>query len=186
MNFFTYIKNLLQLILSPKHAWMDINADDDTMDTITRRGMYPLMAVMLVSVFIRPLYRSGTYSVEALLQTALVQFVALFVAFFAGRLAMDTMLPKYNSTHSPDIIATGTVAAYITGIMTLIQILENLLPVELTVTQLLPLLAAVILWKAAPYLDIEENSEAVFMVPATLALIGPVILINIVMTALIN
>lgn len=186
MNLLIFLKNILQLILSPSNAWKDIEREETPVEAITRRGLYPTMAVMLVSVFIRPVYHIVQFDLVKLLQTALIQFVALFLAFFAGKYVIERSLPQYNESGESDPIAGGTVAAYGTGLMTIIQIIENLIPVQLAVIQLLPAFATVCIWKSARYLDIAPRYEAPFMIKSILALIAPVIVINLLMSYLIN
>lgn len=186
MNVFGFLKNILQLVLSPVHGWRDIGEEDRDVDLVVSRGMFPLMAIMLLTVFVRPMYGIQTFDLVSLLQIALIQFVALYVSFYAGRTVMDNYLSRYNTTGDRDPIAADMVAAYITGLMTLIQIIENLLPVELVVLQILPLFAAIILWKAAEYMDLEPENENRFMCIAATALILPVVIINMIMSYLIG
>lgn len=186
MNLLNYLKNILQLILSPSNAWRDIEREETPVDIITRHGLYPTMAIMLLSVFIKPLYHTGDFDLVKLLQIALVQFVALYIAFFAGKFVIEHNLPSYNETAENDPVAAGTVAAYGTGLMTIIQLIENIIPVHLAVIQLLPAFAAICVWKSAEYLDLQPRREAPFMILTVIALIGPVIAINIIMSFLIS
>lgn len=181
-----FLRNILQLVLAPSQAWKDIENEDTLPETLTSRGLYPMMALMLVTVFIRPLYGIGDFDLIRLLQTALVQFVALFIALYAGRSVMEHFLPSYNATAERDPIATYTVAIYGTGLMVLIQMIENLLPIELTVIQLLPAFAAVCIWKSDKYLDLRPQGEVPFMIISILSLIAPVILINMLMSFLMS
>lgn len=186
MNLLIFLKNIIQLILSPTNAWKDIRHEETPVDKTTRSGLYPLMAVMLLSVFIRPLYGHEDFDTVKLLQTALVQFVALYIALYTSRNLIEHYLPQYNLTGEKDPIAAGTVSVYGTGLMTLIQIVENLIPVQLTVIQMLPAFAAVCIWKAADYLDVDPRKEYIMMIIAVLSLIAPVIIINILMSNLIS
>ena len=186
MTFPIFLKNIVQLILAPSNAWKDIQLEEKPFDVVVSRGLYPLMAIMLVSVFIRPIYGIEDFDLVKLLQQALVQFVALFVALYAGRNIIEHYLPIYNCTGENDPIAVGNVVAYGTGLMTVIQLIENLIPVELTVLQLLPAFAAVCIWQADKYLDVERKNEMVFMLICVLSLILPVILINLLMSLVIN
>lgn len=186
MTILNFFRNIIQLVLSPANAWHDIEKEEIPVDNAVSRGLYPLMAIMLLTVFIRPLYSHFDFDLVRLLQTALVQFIALFVAMYAARNIMDHFLPKYNNTGENDPVAVGNVAVYGTGLMTLIQIVENLLPVELTVIQLLPALAAVCIWHADDYLDISKKGEIPFMLITVCSLILPVIFINMLMSFIIN
>ena len=40
-----YLKNILQLILSPTKGWEDISAAVENPDTVAAKGYYPLLAV---------------------------------------------------------------------------------------------------------------------------------------------
>lgn len=186
MTLLLFLKNIVQLILSPVNAWRDIQREEGPFDVVFSKGLYPLMAVMLISVFIRPIYGFEDFDLVTLLQVALTEFVALFVGLYAGRNIMDHFLPLYNCTGQNDPVAVGNVAAYGTGLMTLIQIAENLIPIELTVLQMLPALAAICIWKADKYLDVDPKHEVTFMLIATCSLILPVVLINLVLSVIIN
>lgn len=186
MSLLFFLKNILQLILAPSNGWEDIQREEQPVETVTSRGLYPLMAIMLLTVFVRPLYSIEKFELVSMLQIALVQFVALFVALYGSRTIMEHYLPVYNATGQSDPVAVGNVAVYGTGLMTVIQIVENLIPIELTVIQMLPAFAAICVWKAAPYLDIERNRETKFMLICVASLILPVILINVLMSMFIN
>ncbi|MCH5220440.1 MAG: hypothetical protein J1F20_07705 [Muribaculaceae bacterium] len=186
MNLLIFFKNIIQIVLSPVNGWKDIEKEDIPVETSIQRGLYPLMAVMLLTVFIRPLYGIMDFNLITLLQIALGQFIALFASLYISKSVMEHFLPTYNSSGENDPIAVGNVATYGTGVMTLIQIIENILPVELTVIQLLPAFAAVCIWKSGKYLDIEREGEIQFMLIAIAALILPVIIINFFMHFLIE
>lgn len=182
----SFLKNILQIILSPINGWRDIASAESPIEVITSRGLYPLMAIMLLSVFIRPIYSLFQFDLVVLLQTALIQFVAIFAALFAGKTLMANLLPKYNITGAEDSYACDTVAVYTIGIITIIQIFENMLPVELTIMQFLPILVIIPLWKSAEYLEVEKEHESMFMSAAAASLILPVIGLNFVMSYLIG
>lgn len=181
-----FLKNILQLILSSKHAWRDIAADKTPLETVSSRGLYPLMAVMLLTIFIRPIYGLLKFDLVLLLQTALIQFVAIFAALYIGKTVLANLLPKYNISGAEDIEAADTVTVYTVGIITIIQIFENLLPVELTITQFLPVLAIIPLWKSAEYLEIEHEHETMVMAAASASIILPIIVLNFAMSYLIG
>lgn len=185
MSFLRFLKNLLQLFLSPKHAWDDIDREQTPVNIAIERGLYPLMAIMLLTVFIHPIYGLGNSDLTSLLQKALAQFVALFIGLYGGRTIMEHFLSHYNYTGENDPIAVGNVATYGTGLMTVLQIAENLIPVQLTITNLLPAFAAVCIWKADKYLDIDQRYEIKYMLICILSLIAPVVLINLLMSYII-
>lgn len=180
-----FLKNLLQLLLSPIHAWQDIADEDADTETIASKGLYPLMAIMLITAVLNGFFAIGHFDLIRQLQIAMTQFIALYVAMYIGRMVMETFLPDYNMTGDSDPIGAATVAIYLTGIMTIIQIVENLIPVELIVMKFLPAFAALILWKAEKYLDLQPERAGYFMLIAICALILPVILINVIISYLI-
>lgn len=186
MTFIGFLKNILQLSLSPSNGWKDIESQGVPVDTLTSRGLYPLMAIMLLSVFIQPLYGFESFDLVNLLQIALIQFIALYIALYSGKNLIQHYLPEYNETGESDPMAASTVAVYGTALMTVIQIVENLLPFELTVIKLLPVLAAICLWKSDRYLDINKSKEFPFMIIILTSLILPVILINLLMSIIVD
>lgn len=186
MSLLLFLKNILQLVLSPTNGWKDIEDADMPFERLISTGLYPLMSVMLLSVFIRPLYGFEDFNLIELLQAAVIQFVALFVTLYASRAIMEHYLPVYNATGQHDPVAVGNVAVYGTGLLTVIQLIENLVPIELTVMQLLPALDAVCIWKSERYLDVEKGNEVRFMLICVTSLIAPVILINLIVSAFIS
>ena len=175
----------MQLMLSPSHAWEDISAEDASPEKLISTGLYPMMAIMLVTAIVNGVFAIGSFDIVRQLQIAIAQFIALFVALYVGRTVIETFLPRYNESGENDPVGATTVAVYATGIMTVIQIVENLIPVELIVIKFLPAFAALIVWKAQTYLDLVPERSGYFMVIAIGALIVPVLLVNLVMGLLI-
>ncbi len=166
-----FLKNLLQLILSPEHGWEEISFDGKEPDKLASEGMYPLFAIMGATSFVQGFYEP-TFDVGQQLQSAMVKFVALLVAYFAGMALMEIFVGKM-STKDVSIKNTKTVALYIISLLAVIQIVENFVPVDFTVIKVLPLFLIIVVYHSMSYLSIDTSRAAHYVLATMAALILP-------------
>jgi hypothetical protein len=181
-NVFRFLKNILQLILSPVHGWEEISYDGAQVDKLTAEGLYPLMGLAAATAFVQGFY-DVEFSLMRLIQTALAIFIVLFISFWFGRSMMETFLEKYTEKE-PGTLVGGTVAVYTSALLCLIQIFNNFMPVELPILMLLPTFIIIIIWNADQYLSIAKDMRGQFLGFATLVLIAPSIALNYILSLL--
>lgn len=178
-----FLKNILQLLLAPSHGWEEVSGHGAEPDRLAADGMYPLMGLSAATVFISGCY-DKTYEVGALVQRAMIQFLALYIAFWIGTALMESYINRFTDTE----ISTKrprTVVVYTISLLAIIQIIENLVPVEFTVIKFLPAFAAIVLWKATAYLSISKDDEGPYIIFVLGVLIVPWILLNFIFGAIL-
>lgn len=180
-----FLKNILQLLLSPVHGWEEVSRDGLTPEHIASRGLYPLIGLASVTYFVQGIY-AVHFELVPLLQHALAVFVSLFLSFFIGKLGLETFTGKYVDTGKLNIFKTDTLAAYTIGILGIMQIVGNLLPVQTVLVYLLPVFAVIVIWKSCRYLDIAVEKETSFTAMTIGVLIVPKILLDILFTAILG
>ena len=76
-----YLKCLLQLILSPRNGWEDIEKGDVSPSRLAVDGFLPLIAITAVSVFVRAMF---LHHVEflTLFIDMIITFVVYFISYF--------------------------------------------------------------------------------------------------------
>lgn len=164
-----YLKNLFQLVLAPTKGWEDVSASLESPERLMRDAFFPLLGVAAASGFIRLFYHnSGGFL--TVFELAIALFGSFFVSFFVGRIILSNYLVnlvdgELNQTKLSTFIIYGL------GLLLLIEIIENILPTELTLVKFLPLFVALILYRATAYLSVKSGSELRFLCVAALAVI---------------
>lgn len=176
----SFLKDILQLLLNPRHGWEEISVQAQEPEILAARGMYPLMGLAALSAFVQGAYWRG-FDLGAVLQLAIAQFVSLMAAYFISVALFDTFASRFSKSEV-SANKSRTVSLYIISLLCIIQIIENLVPVALTIVQFLPAFAAIVLWKATSYLKINPEKEGGFIVFAIGALIIPWFVIKTLLT----
>lgn len=165
-----YLKQLFQLILSPGNGWEDIAKAADVPARIAAKGFYPLIAIAAVSVFVQGLYHHILFL--TLFMKMIVSFLVYFVAYFFGVFILSlflepTLSQRYDETR------VNTFVLYTLGLLALISLIVNVLPVTSMMLFFLPFYVALIQWKAAPYLGVASEKTGIFMIIAILGVLLP-------------
>lgn len=164
-----YLKNLVQLVLAPAKGWEDVSASLATPERLLRDAFFPLLGVAAASEFIRLFYHnSGGFL--TVFELAIALFGSYFVSFFLGRIILSHYIGNFvdgevNQTKLSTFIIYGL------GLLLIIEIIENILPTDLTLVKFLPLFVALILYRATAYLSVKQGSELRFLCLAALAVI---------------
>ncbi len=167
---FKFIKYLIQLILSPACGWEDIAADSPDPVRLMHRGLLPLLIVAAATEALALPWEQGAGAAVVTIR-AFADFGAYFVSVYIARLVFDIYLVRVTG-HEPDRQRAQTLAVMSVGLMVLFQIVNNLCPWNLMLLHFLPLYAALVIYKAAPYMGVEPTRDLNFMVMASLATIA--------------
>lgn len=167
-----YLKCMLQLVLSPAKGWEDISREGRESSVIAAYGLFPLIAVTALSCLLRPVYEVGyetTTAIIRIITTAAQYFLTYATALFLIPLKLPDLVGG-----EPNEKRTSTYIIYGVGLMTLVELIGNLLPVEVGLIRFLPIYVAIILWKGCRYMGVKKQSEAVFMLLVLSTIILPV------------
>lgn len=171
-----FLRNILQLILSPSRGWEDISACRTPVHTLMQKGLYPFITLSALSVFAKLLYEPKA-SIPALIVMCFVTFVSFFCGYFFSRVIFKSMLYHYCYTE-PSENKYSTVILYCVGLLALSTLIYNLMPVKLGLQYLLPLVVTLILWKANLYLGIRSDKDFSFITFGIFIVILPPLLIQ--------
>lgn len=168
-----YLKYIFQLILSPANGWEDIEKAGIQPSRIASTGYYPLIAVAAVSVFMQIIYHRHEYFLKLFMNmivTFAVYFVSYFFATFVLSLFVESMMVDKDRY---DEERCQTFALYSLGLLAVVNIIVNCLPVGFAVLFFLPLYVALIQWKGASYMRIKPEKTGLFMILAILGILAP-------------
>ncbi|MCM1067067.1 MAG: hypothetical protein NC418_05785 [Muribaculaceae bacterium] len=151
----TFLKYLIQLILSPGSGWEDIERTRPDAEELLRRGLYPLLGLTAATEFLAFAYQRHA-DLAVVLMRAVSDFGAYFVAIFIARLIFDLYLARLCDVKpEPERVACLTVCGI--GLMVLVQLLSNCLPWNLVLLKFLPVYVVLVLYKAMAYIGVRRR-----------------------------
>lgn len=156
-----YIRQLIQLILSPARGWEDISEAALTPDDIRRRGFMPWLGITALSEFI-PLAYDPTLTFLVAAESAVAVAGGMFVAMYVAGIVFDISLGRFvDGTLN---LAKGSVLSlYMIGIACMFTILANMLPTTLTIVHFLPLLSVLIIFKSTRFIGVRAGDAMSYL-----------------------
>ena len=175
-----YLKYLFQLVLSPRNGWEDIDKAASasvsakpqmTPAGIAVKGYYPLIAVAALSVFAQALFRHHIVFLT-LFMRMIITFVVYFISYFFSTFVLSMAIePVIEGEYDEPRCQTFTL--YTLGLLALITIIENFLPITALVLFFLPCYVALIQWKGCEYMHVRPDRIGQFMMIAILGVLLP-------------
>lgn len=158
--FLHYIKQLVQLVLSPSRGWEDVSYAVHNPDELQRRGFVPLLAITGLSEFLPLIYSHGKGFVNCLLSGFII-CAGLFCSLYVARLFMEMTFGKYVfSKMNP--VKLNIYITCLMGINCFYTIISNAVPASMTLLKLLPLLSVNIIFRATAFMGIGEENQLTF------------------------
>ncbi|MCX4369731.1 MAG: hypothetical protein OSJ41_09445 [Duncaniella sp.] len=172
-----YLQYLFQLILSPRNGWEDIDKAMSasgsrlTPSRIAAEGFYPLIAVAAVSVFIQALFKHHVVFLSLFMKmiiTFVVYFISYFFSTFVLSVAVELMIEgEYDEQRCQ------TFTLFTLGMLAMISIIVNCLPITPLVLFFLPCYVALVQWKGCEYMHVRPDRIGHFMMLAILGVLLP-------------
>ncbi len=169
--FLQYLLGMLQLLLSPRRGWEDIAVDGFASTEILRKGFVPLIVV--VSLTCLP---SLWYHSDATVAGVCERMVACFVKFLASFYVASFCFSLYIPSCTDNVMSMNknhTFIVYSLGILALLNILTNLLPMVPDMLYLLPVYVYFIMWRGITFMEVKFNGVISFMLLNLFALLLP-------------
>ncbi|MDE6223718.1 MAG: hypothetical protein K2M49_08500 [Muribaculaceae bacterium] len=172
-----FLKLMLQILMAPSRGWEDVGADSVGARQLFRAGLLPLIGVAALTVSFGALFQLHP-SAGALIVRSIVVIARYIIAYFCGVAVLEFALPKLAIEGLVDRNRVELFCVYCTGMMVIIGILENLLPMELTLLQFLPIYVVVVICMGRTFLDVDERHIFRFAACAIVGLILPVFIVD--------
>lgn len=164
-----FLKYLFQLIISPTPGWEDISHDGRDAKRLAVTGLYPLLVITAISSFIGYIY-NGDQSFATLLQKAVITFVEFFITYFIAIFMFSLCISKFIDGEQNEK-RNMTFITYNIAILALIRIIENSLPVELSLIEFLPIYVAIVMWQGMKYMAVNKHKVGQFMLLSIFSII---------------
>lgn len=179
-----FLKNLFQLAIAPRHGWEDVGAENTDAHTLASDGLYPLLGVVSLSAFCQLIYSPDAGLVPPL-QNAIITFAVYFATLMLAQNLVPSLLDTCVDGGHVDDNRVNSFIIYSLGLMSLVSMIENLLPLELSLVQFLPVLVALVMWKATHYLSVMPPHNGKFIFVAIVFVLLPPILLNMLLSMIL-
>ncbi len=127
-----YLKLMIQILMAPQRGWEDVSADNADAREVVRRALLPLVAIATATVGFEAFYDIHP-SVAGLIIKAIAFFASYMIAYYCGVAVLMFALPRLAIEGAVDRNRVELFCAYCTGMMTMIGILQNLLPMGILI-----------------------------------------------------
>ena len=182
--FLLFLKDMLQLLLSPAKGGEDISYDGADERNLVKSGLCPYLIIVALSVPVQMLYYADLQLFTEL-QQSIVTFIKFFVSYCIGVFMLLMSLPGHTTAEITEK-RVHTFSAYITGLMATLDLLQNCIPLEIAWLWLLPLYVAFIIWRSVSYMTVEAKYDVRFVVIASLSLILPPYVIQLLFNFVVS
>ena len=185
---------MLQLVLSPVNGWEDIAKSNVPVNRLLSKGLYPLMIVAALTTFCSLFYSVDATFVSCL-QSAVIIFISFFVTYFFANIIFTTFgsnilnpanEPDESSSYNIDSTRASIFIIYNMGVLEVLAILTNLLPVKHSLLQFFPFLVALLMWKGADFMDIAPNRVGHFTFLSVFSILVPIYLLQYFFSMLLS
>lgn len=171
-----YLTHMLQLLLSPTRGWEDVAAQPTPARKALTHGLLPLIAVVALTAPVRAWW--DDLGITVMLLSVLCTFVKYLLAYYVALLVMVSGLPYVTAHRRPANEDTVAIFLCLTmGMMVLIGLVANVLPVIPTLVHFLPLYVMVVMFQGRNYVGVANDNAFQFLVLSVCAVIAPVYLL---------
>ena len=182
--FLNYLLGLIQIVLSPKRGWEDASYDGYDAEKLLKCGFMPFIAIVASTVFLRAIMHQDFVWVTLALQ-AFVCFLKYFLTYYIAH----TVFSYYLTVASDVPYSEKRVTAYLVytiGILGLINILTNSMPVDMAMIYLLPLYLLIVFWQGTAFMAINYSNRATFTLISVLSIMFPPFIIQILFNLILE
>lgn len=166
-----FLRDMFQLLLSPLKGWEDVDNDGFDAHRLFTKGLLPFLAITSVSVWLQLIYPHDGSAVVALEQM-IVCFVKFFATYYLALFFFTLYLPTLTEMEFSMQKCT-TFIIYGVGIVALINLVQNCMPVDVPLLLVLPVYAVYVLWRALRYLTISFGGVIKFILLIIFTLVAP-------------
>jgi hypothetical protein len=175
---FHFLKLMLQLLLSPARGWEDVAEHSDGARRVFVCGLLPLMALSALSVVVWALYQPMAMAVGDVVIRMIATFFSYFIAYFLGLFVMVSVLPRLSPNGKIAEESVHLFMIYTMAMMCCINVLANVLPMQLTLLQFLPLYVWLVMCRGARFMNVPDQQMMKFVVLTFAAVLVPVFLMQ--------
>lgn len=172
------LKNIAEVIISPRVGWEDINRSGISTKALLFKGYYPLLVILFASAFVPKLY-DNTIDFYFLLIESIAQASIFFISYLVINFFLSGCYPEICKTRAGQARLNDYII-YNQIFLILLNIVGNVMPIEFTPVLFMMLYVMWIATKGVEMLELKKEKETKFiLISSAMLLIAP-ILINFI------
>lgn len=174
---------MLQLVLSPAHGWEDIAVDDVSSRRLLKFGFLPLVSVAAVTSLLALVYHSET-TLACVIERGVACFARYLLAYYVASFFFSLYIPSCTGGEM-SLRRNHTFILYSLGLLAVLTILANVLPMVPDMIYLLPVYVYFIMWRGMVYMEVKFDGVVGFMILCLLTLMAPLYLLQYIFSLFI-
>lgn len=163
------IYRFLFLLVSPLNGWKKFKNLGLKTDVVAQKLFYPLIALTSLSVFMEKIYNDA--SLESLLQSAIITFVAFFFGYFLILILTAILLKSESKTKFQADFGKTYVMINLSS-LAVFYILNNLFPPLEPILVFTPIYTIYLIIKGSRFLRIPEEETTHTNIVLSILIIG--------------
>lgn len=182
-TFLIFIRDSLQLILAPSNGWEDVAYDDLETRPLLLKAFIPWLVILsLSSLTVRFFNPEQTWLITC--HTMIVMFLKYFITYFLAGFAMTIYMPVLTKNADRERL-NNIFLIFSLGLLALIDLIANLIPIDLAVLNFFPLYVLYIMWKGARFLKVVPAHSGGFVILSLFAVIVPPYLLKMLFSIIL-
>ena len=167
-----YFLGLIQVILNPRQGWTDAEKDNYNVNGLIFKGFLPFLIVVALSPLVSAYFKLALSFREAIIE-GIVYFSGYFVSIYLCSYLLSWCMTRWVEPKRQDPNAVMTLVLYSISTMALITLLTNLLPVDLSLWNFLPLYVIYMIWRGEHYMRVPFERRPQYLACGVGALFFP-------------
>lgn len=172
-----FLKMLLNLTLAPAKGWEDVEESSPASRATLTRGLLPLLGITAVAVFARAFHIQGL-TPGLLIIGAITTFFKFFISYYIALFLMSWFMPAFIPVDRYNDERVSNFCSLSLGLLAVISILSDCVPVELSLVRFLPVYVIIVMWQGRNYLGIMPEKHIKYIVCASVSILAPLGLLD--------
>lgn len=175
---------MLQLVLSPRRGWEDVAIDNIHYAKLLTGGYVPLIFLTSLTCLPELWYNVGM-TPAIVIERMIACFVKYLVAYYFATLCFSLYIPSFTGGEM-SINKNNTFIMYSLGILAVMNMVTNLLPMVPDMLYLLPVYVYFVMWRGLNYMEVKFNGVLKFMILNLLCVLLPTFLLQYLFNLIIQ
>lgn len=182
-TFWIYLRDMVQLIMSPTNGWEDISYDDFDLKKLVTVGFIPWIIIVSLAAIVRTIL-STSPDIFLMVKEILVIFIKYFVTYFVAGFAFSVYMPSFSNGHCRESL-NNIFIAFSLGLLAVMDLLKECLPIDLAILNFLPLYILLIMWRGGRFVKYAEGHAFGYMVLCFCSVVLPPYLLQLLLNIIL-
>ena len=163
MMYKAIISRIVELIRSPRTAWVRIEEENQRVKEIQNRFFYPLVLVVTVGTVIGVFWGAKGFALDQMLKKTIIVLTSAFAGYFISVIVLNEIIASRLFNMERQYAACVRIIAYSSSIMLCVGTIVAIVP-DLFILYVLNFYTAYVIWEGSGIIfkGLEESRKGVF------------------------